>query len=75
MSEDWLREQLSNLKINELRTQTLHEIKNELLNSGGSNLSSTFIHNADLFDCADGEDSLVFNIETLIIFLLFNFIY
>lgn len=61
MSEDWLREQLSNLKIsdNALRIQTLNEIKNCLINSSGSNLSSSFIHNADLFDFADGEDSLV----------------
>ena len=57
MSEDWLREQLSNLKINELRTQTLNEIKNELLSNSDGSLLTTFIHNADLYDCADGEDS------------------
>lgn len=39
MSEEWIREQLENLKIKDLRTNALNEIKNQLVtNPEGSNL-------------------------------------
>ena len=58
MSEDWCREKLANLKIDDLRLDTLTEIKSclEKLSANEVALTSNFLQLPALFACV--EDSV-----------------
>uniref|UniRef100_U5ETB0 26S proteasome non-ATPase regulatory subunit 5 n=1 Tax=Corethrella appendiculata TaxID=1370023 RepID=U5ETB0_9DIPT len=67
MSEEWCREQLENLQIKDLRTNTLNEIKNQLvkLPANENEITSKFIKSPILLDCL--EDSTTTNEQTALL--------
>lgn len=65
MNEEWCREQLKNLQIRDLRTNTLTEIKNQLISHPNDQLHSTnFIQSQELLDCLKDTTKYIYFIKT-----------
>lgn len=62
MNEEWCREQLKNLQIRDLRTNTLTEIKNQLISHPNDEvvISTNFIQSQELLDCLKDTTKYIF---------------
>lgn len=59
MSEEWCRQQLSNLQIKDRQLDTLNEIRNQLNNLAADEvaITSNFLSVPEILACADNENT------------------